>query len=91
LSAPSAQASVTPLAVTPSDAARLLSIRMSHLYGLMRTGELHSFHCGRARRITVASIHAYIGRRLADSAGGWQQITPQPPRRHGRQQAQERA
>jgi hypothetical protein len=69
----------------------MLSLGMSRLYELMRAGELQSYEDGRARRITVASIHAYIARRLADAADGWQQITPQPPRRRGRQQAQERA
>lgn len=61
----SSVSSVTPLAVSPADACHLLSIGMSHLYGLLRAGELHDFYSGRARRITTASIRAYIERQLA--------------------------
>src|SRR5262249_32733225 len=35
--------SVTPLAVPPREASRLLSVGMSRLYQLMRTGELESY------------------------------------------------
>jgi len=38
--------SVTPLAVSAREACRLLSIGMYHLYALMRSGEIRSFHCG---------------------------------------------
>ena len=71
-----------PLAVPPLEAARLLSLGMSHLYELMRTGELVSYRDGRARRITMASIQEHMARQLAaDSAesDGWQQINPRPP------------
>ena len=64
--------SVTPLAVPPREACRLLSLGISRIYALMRAGELDSYGDGRARRITVASIHGYVARRLADAeAGGW--------------------
>jgi len=53
-----------PLAVPPLEAARMLSLGLSRLYYLMRTGELDAFHSGRSRRITVASIQNYIGRQL---------------------------
>jgi excisionase family DNA binding protein len=79
--------SVAPLAVSPREACRLLSLGMSRLYGLMRAGKLQSYEDGRARRIPMASIHAYIARRLADadSVGGWRRTTPfPPPRRRGR-------
>jgi excisionase family DNA binding protein len=71
---------VTPLAVPPSQAAGLLSLGLSRIYKLMRAGELQSFEAGRARRITVASIHEYISR-IAASAGKWRGMNPQPPRR----------
>jgi Helix-turn-helix domain len=80
LSPPSATA---PLAVTPKEAAHMLSIRMSLVYKLMRSGELHSFPCGGARRILLTSIADYVGRQLAAGAGGWQQIAPS----RGRKQA----
>ena len=53
-----------PLAVPPLEAARMLSLGLSRLYQLMRTGELDAFHSGRSRRITVESIEAYIARQL---------------------------
>ena len=36
-------------------------------YELLAAGELESFLDGRARKITVASIHAYVARQLADA------------------------
>jgi excisionase family DNA binding protein len=84
LAAPSTQASVTPLAVPPRDACGLLSLSMSRLYDLLRAGELQSYGDGRTRRITMASIHAYIARRLADSAGGWR-TWPHNPQSRRRQ------
>ena len=58
--------SVAPLAVPPLEAARLLSLGMTKIYRLMRAGELVSYRDGRARRITTASIHEHMARRLAD-------------------------
>jgi helix-turn-helix protein len=81
--ATSTQASVTPLAVPPQMAGHMLSLSQSEVYERMRSGELESYQDGRARRVTVASIHAYLARRLAASADGWKQITP-PPQQRGR-------
>jgi excisionase family DNA binding protein len=53
-----------PLAVPPLEAARMLSLGLTRLYRLMRSGELDSFHSGRSRRITVRSIEAYVARQL---------------------------
>ena len=83
LPSPSAQANVTPLAVPPSAAGYMLSLSLSEVYERLRDGSLESYQDGRARRITMKSIHAYMAGRLANSANGWQQITPQPPRRRG--------
>src|SRR5262245_3664112 len=69
------RASNDRLAVAPLEAARLLSVCLATVYGLMRRGELPSFRSGRSRRIAVQSIYDYIDRRLAASAGGWQQQT----------------
>ena len=74
------------LAVPPREAGRLLSLGLSEVYERMRNGELESYQDGRARRITMKSIHTYLARRLAASAEGWKQITPQP-RHRGRQQS----
>ena len=38
-------------------------------YKLLNNGELESYTDGRVRFITVASIHQYIGRRLAEAGG----------------------
>ena len=39
-------------------------------YQLLSNGELESYNLGRARRITVASIKAYVARRLAEAKPG---------------------
>lgn len=57
--------SVTPLAVAPLEACRLLSLGLSHVYSLMRSGKLENFHSGRARRITMRSIERYVAQQLA--------------------------
>jgi excisionase family DNA binding protein len=54
----------TPLAVRPSQAAQMLGIGMTKLYELLDEGGLESFHIGRSRRITTASIARYIERQL---------------------------
>jgi hypothetical protein len=53
-----------PLAVTPIVAGHLLSICVSRVYRLMRTGELENYHSGRSRRITMKSINRYITKQL---------------------------
>jgi hypothetical protein len=57
-----------PLLVRPRNAWRMLGCGNTHGYALLNAGELESFIDGRARKITVESIHRYIGRKLA-SAG----------------------
>ena len=52
------------LLVSPASAMTMLSCGRTRLYELLDRGELESFLDGRARRITVASIHAYIARKL---------------------------
>ena len=57
-----------PLAVHPRGGARMLGVGLSKFYDLLREGELTSYHVGRSRFITVASIREYIARRLAAAA-----------------------
>jgi hypothetical protein len=57
------------LVVKPRVAWRMLSCSNTRGYELLAAGELDSFRDGRARKITVASIHRYIARRLAESTG----------------------
>ena len=85
--APSAQASTTPLAVPPREACHLLSLSMSRVYALMRSGELDSYSDGRARRITMQSIHGYVERRLAGADTADTRWQGAPPLRRGWQQA----
>lgn len=54
----------TRLLVTPTEAARRLSIGRSLLYKLMRQGELTYILVGEARRIPVAALDAFIATQL---------------------------
>ena len=61
---------IEPLAVSPRQACLLLGIGNTRLYELIRERELVTYHEGRARRITMESIHAHVARLIAsgDSA-----------------------
>jgi len=58
-----------PLLVKPRKAWQMLGCGNTRGYELLATGELDSFLDGRSRKITVASIHAYIARKLAGDTG----------------------
>jgi excisionase family DNA binding protein len=53
---------VEALAVSPRQACQLLGIGTTRLYQLIGAHELVSYHEGRARRITMASIRARVAR-----------------------------
>jgi excisionase family DNA binding protein len=55
---------LTPLAVPPKVAAQMLGYGLTHIYALLKRGELTSFLDGGARRILVSSIAEYIERKL---------------------------
>jgi excisionase family DNA binding protein len=57
-----------PLAVPTKEASRLLSLSMSRLYELLRSGALQSYVDGYSRRVTIASIQEYVDRRLSLTA-----------------------
>ena len=57
-----------PLVVSPRRAQQMLDVGHSRLYELLSQGELQSFKDGKSRKITVASIHDFVARKLA--AGG---------------------
>jgi excisionase family DNA binding protein len=59
-----------PLAVPPRLACQLLSVGLTRLYQLLNAGELDSFHIGRARRITTASIRGFVARQIVASRSG---------------------
>ena len=56
----------TPLVVRPRVAWRLLDCGNSFGYGLIAANEIASYRDGRARKITVESIHRYIQRKIAE-------------------------
>jgi hypothetical protein len=76
---------VEPLLVRPRDAWRMLGCGNTHGYELLNAGELVSFLDGRARKITVESIHRYIARKLATAgvSGTRTEGAPQPRRAAG--------
>jgi excisionase family DNA binding protein len=57
------------LLVKPKAAWLMLGCSNSHGYKLLASGEIESFHDGRSRKITVASIHKYIARKVAEDSG----------------------
>lgn len=58
---------ISPLAVKPSRACIMLDIGVTRLYELLNAGQLESYKDGRSRKITVASINAYVARRLKEN------------------------
>jgi excisionase family DNA binding protein len=73
-----------PLAVTPRQACGLLNIGNTRLYELIAAGELESYHEGRARRITMASIRRRFTQLLAAEGTSKAMAQTVPPRRRGR-------
>ena len=69
------------LVVSPRRAWHMLDIGNTHGYALLSAGELDSYLDGRARRITVASIRAFMARRLASDGAtstGPRQVEARP-------------
>jgi excisionase family DNA binding protein len=60
-----------PLAIPPRQACQLLSVGLTRLYELLHAGELESYRHGRSRRITTASVRAYIARQIDASPTTW--------------------
>jgi excisionase family DNA binding protein len=71
---PSSQLPAGRLMVTPTEAARLLSIGRTKIYQLIATGVLPSVHIGRSVRVPVDALRKWIARnstrdRPPDDAG----------------------
>jgi hypothetical protein len=62
-------ANLMPMVVKPRGAGQLLSCSLKRVYELINAGELESFLDGGSRKITTASIAAYVARRLAQPGG----------------------
>jgi excisionase family DNA binding protein len=56
---------IAPLVVKPKAAWKMLGCGNTRGYQLLAAGELDSYKDGRSRKITVASIKAYVVRQLA--------------------------
>jgi excisionase family DNA binding protein len=52
----------TVLLLTMIDAARVLSIARTTMYELVAAGEIDVVHIGRAVRVPVAELHAFVAR-----------------------------
>ena len=69
------------LVVKPKVAWKMLACSNTRGFELIAAGQLESFRDGRSRKITVASIHRFIARRLAAER---EATAPQTRRRRGR-------
>jgi hypothetical protein len=71
------------LVVSPRRARQMLDCGNTRLYELIKNNELESFLDGRSRKIVVASIRAYVARKLAAAVVATDAV--KPPRRRIRQ------
>ena len=66
---------VEPLSVAPKKACIVIDCSMTRLYELLNAGEIKSYRDGKARKIVVASLQAYVERQVAAEANkpreGW--------------------
>ena len=53
---------LTPVLLTPTEAARALGIGRSKLYELLQTGVLESVHIGACRRIPAEAVTGLVDR-----------------------------
>jgi hypothetical protein len=67
-SAKQTQRDSLPLVVKPAAAAAMHSVSRTRLYELLDAKELESFKDGASRKITVASIQAYVAGKLGEAA-----------------------
>src|SRR5262245_14020040 len=70
------------LVVSPRRARYMLDCGNTRLYELLKNNELESYLDGRSRKITVASIHRFMARRLVAEKAP--RAATEAPRRRGR-------
>ena len=51
---------VEPICVRVNDAARMIGVGRTKLYGLISSGELETVKIGKATRVTTASLHRLV-------------------------------
>jgi excisionase family DNA binding protein len=61
---------IAPLAYGTAQAGQRLGIGKTHLFSIIRTGELKTFTIGNRRMIPEAEIQAFIARRMAAAQPG---------------------
>jgi excisionase family DNA binding protein len=61
------ESAVRPIVVKPKKATRYGIGGLTKIYELIANGQLESYRDGRSRLITVASIEAYVTRKLAEA------------------------
>lgn len=64
------------IAVAPKEAFAMIGIGVTKGYELIGSGELECFKVGRATRVTVASIHAFVARQIAKGFDSAKAKTP---------------
>lgn len=55
---------VEPICVRINDAARMIGVGRTKLYELISSGELETVKIGKATRVTTASLHELVRRKL---------------------------
>jgi excisionase family DNA binding protein len=60
-----AEAATPAILLRPEEAARLLRISRTAIYGLLASGDLRSITIGRRRRIPRRALDDYVARQLA--------------------------
>jgi excisionase family DNA binding protein len=66
---PTPENSIRPIVVKPKVVPSFGICGLTKVYSLIANGELESYRDGRSRLITVASIEAYVERKLAEARG----------------------
>lgn len=59
---------ISPLAVSPEEAAAMLGVGRTTTFNLIATGELTSFTVGRRRLVPVSAVVKFVEDHIADGA-----------------------
>jgi excisionase family DNA binding protein len=73
-----------PLLLTPEEAAGVLRVGRTTIFGLMKAGELRPIHIGRSCRLSRAELERYVDQLANPPTPPAPVIRPQEPRRRRR-------
>ena len=59
---------LSPLLLSPEEAARVLAVSRTRIYELISAGEISSVRAGRLRRVVAASLPAWVDRQLDEGS-----------------------